>query len=103
MATDMIARALAKKASQNYNNYSNKGDFPKIGESGQLYFDTEQGLLYYWNEEKKDYNILLSVEYNEDIVTEELVSEIIQQHSSAILEEMINEKMSEMKIDDGEI
>lgn len=103
MATDMIARALAKKASQNYNNYSNKGDFPKIGESGQLYFDTEQGLLYYWNEEKKDYNILLSVEYNEDIVTEELVSEVVQQHSSAILEEMIDEKMSEMKIDDGEI
>ena len=103
MATDMIARALAKKASQNYNNYSSKGNFPKIGESGQLYFDAEEGLLYYWNEEKKDYNILLSVEYNEDIVTEEMVREVVQQHSLEILEDMMDEKISEMQIDDGEI
>lgn len=103
MATDMIARALAKKASKNYNDYSSKNDFPKNGEKGQLYFDTSKGLLYYWNEEQKDYNILLSVEYNEDIVTEELVSEAVQEHASTIIEETVEEKLSNIQIDEGEI
>ena len=103
MAIDIIARALAKKASQNYNTYSNRDSFPDVGESGQLYLDTSKGLLYYWNEEKKAYNIFLSVEYNEDIVTEELVNEIVQKHASTIIDEKVEEKIDNISIDDGEI
>lgn len=103
MATDMIARALANKASKNYNSFSDKNSFPAVGENGQLYFDTARGILYYWNEEKKDYSMLLSVEYNEDIVTEELVTNVVQEHTNAIINEIVAEQISNANIDEGEI
>lgn len=65
MATDMIARALSTKASKNYNSFSDRNAFPEVGESGQLYLDTEKGILYYWNEEKNDYGMLLSIGDND--------------------------------------
>ena len=34
-------------------------NFPEIGESNKLYFDTEENILYYWENEYKPINTLL--------------------------------------------
>lgn len=85
MATDMIARALAKNASKNYNSFSSKKIFPTIGESGQLYFDTSTKILYYWDEENLSYKMLVTIEGNEDIVTKELVSESVEDYMNDVI------------------
>ena len=79
MAVDIIARAMAKKASKNYDNYNNKDSFPETGESGQLYFDTDNSIIYFWDEKKDSYEMLVTVEGNEDIVTKELVEDSVQE------------------------
>ena len=80
MATDIIARALATKASQkgSYISYESSNDFPVIGAENQLYFDKKKTALYYWDEESFSYKILVAS--SSEIVDQEIVEQSVQEY-----------------------
>ena len=82
MATDIIARAMAKKAmdKKSYNYYDTKAAFPTLGQEGQLYFDKDTTILYYWDTETFSYQILVSGEGSGDIVEQEKVEQAVEDY-----------------------
>lgn len=76
---DMIARAMASKALEQGGaaQYSSKLEFPSVGKEGQLYIDTVNNLIYYWDSETLTYKNLNISEGTEE-VSKEVVTEVIE-------------------------
>ena len=77
---DIVARAMASQALSQSGSaqYKTKSEFPSIGREGQLYIDTETGLVYYWENSELRYKCL-NVTNETLVVTKEAITEVAQQ------------------------
>ena len=77
---DIVARAMASQALSQGGSaqYKTKSEFPSVGKEGQLYIDTETGLVYYWKSSELRYRCL-NVTNEMIVVTKETITEVAQQ------------------------
>ena len=76
---DIVARAMASKAlsQKGSSQYKNKSEFPEIGVENQLYVDTEENMIYYWDNIDSIYKSL-NISVDDINIAKEAIIEVLQ-------------------------
>ena len=76
---DIVARAMASKALSQKGScqYKNKSEFPEIGVENQLYVDTEENIIYYWDTIDSIYKSL-NISVDDINIAKEAIIEVLQ-------------------------
>ena len=76
---DMVARAMASKAllKNGSEQYKNKTEFPSIGEDDRLYIDSDENMIYYWDNLNSMYRSL-NISIETETIAKEAVVEVLE-------------------------